>query len=205
MSKPLTDDAIAEARRRLVRIAADLYVRDGLKGISMRSLARAAGMSRSTPYSYFRDKDDIVDCIRTLGFQRLAEVCTHAIASQSDVRDSLTAFGLAYVLFAARQPNLYRLMYDGTIPQDDGPNTLGASIAAFRQVAEAPLREGVLEGALVGEIDTLSASIRAIVHGLASLYLAGHFSDETELVARFRAIDSLLDDGCAPPTKKLYS
>ena len=61
---------------------------------------RAAGISRSTPYGYFRDKDEIVDGIRSLGFYRLAEVCTHAIATQSDARHSLTAFGLAYVLFA---------------------------------------------------------------------------------------------------------
>jgi AcrR family transcriptional regulator len=196
MTKPLSDEDIAAYRARLVQIAADLYAREGADAVTMRSLARAADTSRSTPYSYFRDKDEIIDCIRAVGFERLADVYLHAIASQTQPRNSLTAMGLAYVLFAARQPRLYTLMFERPIPQDSENELLQEAVDMLRQVAVIPLRECLTLGILHGDEDELSGTFWAMLHGLASLYLAGHFGgDEDDLVRRYRLMDVIIDGG----------
>ncbi len=195
MTKALTPEDVAAGRARLGRIAAELYAREGADGISMRTLAREAGISRSTPYSYFRDKEEILDCIRAVGFERLGDVCLHAIASQDGARDSLTAMGLSHVLFAARQPQLYGLMFDKPVASAGSAPELLSALERLQQAAAAPLAECVAGGLFKGNESDITGIVWAMVHGLASLYLAGHVSDEEELVRRFRLMDQMLDQG----------
>lgn len=195
MTKALTPKDVEVGRARLGGIAAELYARDGADGISMRTLAREAGISRSTPYSYFRDKDEILDCVRAIGFQRLGDVCLHAVASQERARDSLTAMGMAHVLFAAHQPKIYGLMFERPVSTSVSSPELVAAVERLRQAATAPLRECVGLGLFKGSESDLAGTLWAMLHGLAALYLTGHIGDEEELVRRFRLMDQMLDRG----------
>lgn len=130
----------------------------GAGSLSLRALAREVGVSPAAPYAHFPDKESLLAAVATGGFALLRDICvTAAETSSGEPR----ALGRAYVGFALAHPNLYRLMFGGTIENFAAhPELDGASQAAF----------GFLRSTLGSETDAASAAW-AFVHGLAMLLI----------------------------------
>lgn len=128
MDKPVAADAAAEARpyhhgdlRRALILAADrILERDGPQGLSLRAVAREAGVSPAAPYHHFKDKSDLLRAIAEAGFEALSDAVRTALAAEAEHK--MITIGAAYVKFARENPALYRVMYDhardsSTIPE----------------------------------------------------------------------------------------
>ena len=96
-----------DLRRALLDAAMAIIEREGPSALTLRAVAREAGVSPAAPYHHFKDKGELLFAIAQEGFQRLKR------ALQS-VNDTPTAHstGVAYVEFAHENPALYRVMYD---------------------------------------------------------------------------------------------
>lgn len=81
----------------LLTRAAELIATEGLDALSLRELARRAGVSRAAPYHYFTDKAELVARVGALGFERLGERIAAATASSADPWMQLRAGLLAYI------------------------------------------------------------------------------------------------------------
>jgi AcrR family transcriptional regulator len=57
---PLTQSEIEQRRQEIAQIAVELVVQKGFAETSMRQIAKAVGMGKSTLYDYFKSKDDII-------------------------------------------------------------------------------------------------------------------------------------------------
>lgn len=145
--------------------------------LSLRALAREAGVSPGAPYAHFPDKESLLAAIASGGFSLLRDVCIRAAEeSAGDAR----ALGRAYVGFALGHPHLYRLMFGGTIESFAAhPELDGASQAAF----------GFLRTNLGGDTDAASAAW-AYVHGLAMLLIDRRLKPDDG--DTFRLVDRLL-------------
>ena len=78
--------------------------------VTLRGLARAAGVSAMAPYRHFADKAALMRAVTEAGFNRLRMVLLEA-DSAGDDRSALIAQGLAYIAFAVANPALFRLMF----------------------------------------------------------------------------------------------
>ena len=101
-----------DLRRALIDAARRLLETEGPNALSLRAVAREAGVSPAAPYHHFKDKGELLDAVAHEGWDLLNELMTAARASQTSVRDKLTSLGVAYVRFARDNPALYRVMYD---------------------------------------------------------------------------------------------
>ena len=102
-----------DLRRALIEAARVIIVRDGAQALSLRGVAREAGVSPAAPYHHFKDKQELVLAVGQLGFEELGIVMEQELAKCSDdPQERLTVIGVSYVLFARDNPALYRLMYD---------------------------------------------------------------------------------------------
>ena len=102
-----------DLRRALIEAARTIIVRDGAQALSLRGVAREAGVSPAAPYHHFKDKQELVLAVGQLGFEYLGVAMEAELAKAEDtVPERLMAIGVAYVLFARDNPALYRLMYD---------------------------------------------------------------------------------------------
>jgi AcrR family transcriptional regulator len=92
----------------------------GLDALSLRELAREAGVSHAAPRKHFADREALLDAIAERGFVRLAKQLREAAAKQpDDFKCALQAAASAYVEFAVAEPALLDLMFAAKV---DGPS-----------------------------------------------------------------------------------
>lgn len=156
-----------DLRRALLGAATDLLEEGGPAGLSLREVARRAGVSHGAPYRHFPDREALLDAVAAEGFRDLTR-------QMQDIRrptpaERLAALGQAYVAAALERPGRFALMFSLTPDPQRHPATAEAAPPLM-----AVLREAVAE--VTGSPDDAAASAAAwaLVHGLAHLLLQGH-------------------------------
>lgn len=94
-------------REELLRLGLEALEREGADRFSLRSLAEAAGVSKTAPYRHFRDKDLFLGALADEGYHMLHKSLLSVAGSSPD---AVARMGRAYMAFAAARPALYRLM-----------------------------------------------------------------------------------------------
>lgn len=181
-----------DLRRTLVEAAEGLLEERGAGGLSLREVAKRAGVSHAAPYRHFHDKAALLDAIAQAGFERLSERVRAAWDGHpDDPRTQLREAGVAYVCWATERPERTRLMMGGMMREDPLCTRLHAAAEDAFQWIFRVIDEGRAAGVFGGS-DTRSVVISAwsAVHGLAMLILnSGKVSAETpEEVARLAAL-----------------
>jgi AcrR family transcriptional regulator len=181
----------------LIDAAREIVQSDGAAAVTIRQVARAVGVSHAAPYHHFGDKSALLAAVAEDGFRRLASGLGAVEAEFADPSLRLREAGVAYVVFAVRNPELFRLMFSR--------ETAEAAKSETPRTATQETR-GYLERALAsygpfGGDDALRACW-AMVHGLATLIISGQFGDgamRPEAAAEIsrQALDSIWQ-GLAP-------
>ncbi|HZT02876.1 MAG TPA: TetR/AcrR family transcriptional regulator [Steroidobacteraceae bacterium] len=177
-----------DLRNALIEATVELIPAAGVRGLSLREVARAAGVSHAASYRHFRDKESLLAAVAETGFSNLGEALRRAAQSAGpDPVAKLQAAGVAYVEFAMRHPAHLHVMFGGAIGSFDRYPTLLASARAAR----AELHEVVAEISRKGsageaEEEVLEAAAWSIVHGLSVLLADGQMrrQDGTQLSRR---------------------
>lgn len=160
----------SDLRSRILSTARQLLDEGGVSALSLREVARRAGVTHQAPYHHFGDRESIVAELVTAGFDalagRLAEV--NDAAASTPVAQTLALSGLAYVGFALDEPGVFRVMFR---PELCDP-------ARFPQARDAGARaHGELRRMvrLVHGRDDESRAVAcwSMVHGLACLLVDG--------------------------------
>ena len=91
---------------------------DGLENLSLRGLAQSVGVSKTAPYRHFRNKEQLLAELAAEGFALLAEVLEGAgtqgensLCGTNYLLSGLQPALRAYVGFAGKWPQLYKLMF----------------------------------------------------------------------------------------------
>ena len=160
-----------DLRRALVDAARRLLEAEGPSALSLRAVAREAGVSPAAPYHHFKDKAELLDAVAQEGWEMLQISMTEAKAN-SQGRQQLTALGIAYVCFARENPALYRVMYDAArdkeaLPMDvEDANPENGN--AYCMVRDTMIEHGADPTAAIDlELATIAAWCGA--HGLAEM------------------------------------
>jgi AcrR family transcriptional regulator len=156
-----------DLRRALLRAAETILERDGLAALSLRAVAREAGVSPAAPYHHFKDKNELLLAVGSEGFAELRKTMVEAFKKAGDEPVRI-ALGVAYVEFAQAHPALYRVMWDSARNGDNLPDAEAEQDSAFTLVRRA-LREAT--GDKLSELDLELTSIAAwcAAHGLAEM------------------------------------
>ncbi len=174
MSRHLSEQAVAEFRGKLCRVAARRFAEFGYAGVTLRAVAQELGCSRTTPYRYFKDKNHILLAVRLEGFRLLGQSQEAAALAEPAAERRLQAVARAYLRFASEERDYYRLMFE--VPEKFSPELSGDQLAVVRR-SQRPLYEAVKmavdAGLLEGNPRTVTHLLWAAVHGVASLHLAG--------------------------------
>ncbi|WP_435158532.1 TetR/AcrR family transcriptional regulator, partial [Amycolatopsis sacchari] len=141
----------------------------GARALSLRELARAAGVSHGAPRTHFIDRNALLDALAERGFLRLtAEMRTAADGATGDHAALLRAVASAYVRFAVREPALLDLMFAAKV---DGPSkeVQHAAEALFETMAGI-MNAGVKAGAYnANDVTRFTLLLSATMQGIASL------------------------------------
>jgi len=166
--------------------AATLVAERGADGISLRELAREAGVSHAAPAHHFSDRRGLFTALAAQGWRLLADALDAA-------RPDFIAAALAYVRFALAHPGHYAVMFDRSLVNPDN-----AELKAAQDAAGAELAAGV--GTLKdprAKADPQSAALAAwsLVHGFAMLRLNEAIDTDDDPMAAVEKIALMLFDG----------
>ena len=148
---------------------------DGIAGLTLRAVARRAGVSHMAPAHHFGDLTGLLSELAALGFQQFAAALGNAAVTAADDKvASLDEMGEAYVGFARDNPALFQLMFRSERLDPKRP----ALAAAMGRASDMLTRAAgdFVEGEPVGpSLVQVAASVRAwsLVHGYALLLIDG--------------------------------
>lgn len=158
-----------DLRAACLRAAMELLEEDGhATGLSLRAVARRAGVSPGAPYRHYADRDALVSAVAAIGYAELAQ-CMAAPNPCPASAEDLAAIGVAYVEFALRRSALFRLMFGESCDRDN--NERVAATAAIWELVSNAVRACFPDA----DVEAMSNAIWSLVHGLAFLHLDGKF------------------------------
>ncbi len=164
-------DAKRDVRGEILRTARELLNEEGVEGLSMREVARRAGVTHQAPYHYFANRDAILAEVIADGFAELAASLAQAndLASDEGSRAAMLAAGQAYAGFALANPGVFWAMFHPD--RRDAAEADSVVRAGKRAFGELTRLVRIVHGDDADE--ALAALYWANVHGLASLAIDG--------------------------------
>lgn len=151
-----------DLRRALLAAAVDAINESGPAALSLRQLARRAGVSHAAPQHHFGDKAGLLTAVARQGYELFADALEQA-------GHDLLEVGVAYVRFATGHPAHFQVMFQRSLYRADDPQVTAARERARRALA-AGLRQRMPGGA---EITRVAVAAWSMVHGFATLWLGG--------------------------------
>lgn len=170
MTKP--DD---DLRARILRASVTLIDEQGLGSLSMREVARRAGVSHQAPYHHFEDRAAILAAICEEGFDELQRRMKDAqVSAPKTVGELFERCGHAYVGFALTYPAHFRIMFrPELVEMAKFPEAQCKAEAAFAQLVQVVGRYAAEGRGWQGKEQALISLCWSVSHGLASLLLDG--------------------------------
>ncbi|WP_164157616.1 TetR/AcrR family transcriptional regulator [Sandarakinorhabdus rubra] len=169
----------------LIDAARTIVERDGAAALSLRAVARAAGVSAMAPYHHFRDRAALVAAVAAAGFDQLYSDKLAALSSVAgDPAERIVAGTIAYVRFVAEHPELYRLMKSPELADRSAHPVLAVAAARPSASLHAMLGELAAAGRLHGVTPAQAGQIMwALVHGIGTLAIDAYLADPETLAA----------------------
>jgi AcrR family transcriptional regulator len=202
-SAPRTEGAGAEApyhhgalRDALLEAAERVLERDGLSGLTLRAVAREAGVSHAAPTHHFRDLTGLVSELAAIGFRQFNTAMAAASAAGISPVEKAMARAKAYVAYAQAHPGMYGLMFRTERLDMSRPSLHEAASASFAGLAGAigaSRHEQIHEEALSLEQAAAIARAWSLVHGFTMLLLDDRLSDILRRLPKGTDAETLLD------------
>ena len=168
-----------DLRNSLITAGEKVLRADGVSGLSLREVAKAAGVSHSAPYRHFKDKNTLLQAIAAIGFNRLEESQKNAANKHlDDPRAAMLAGGEAYVELAVSNPETTQLMFAGVIDKTehldpDYVESGSRAFAALLALVEMGIKKNIYKSTNNMEI---ALTVWASMHGLSMLFNSGDLS-----------------------------
>jgi AcrR family transcriptional regulator len=151
-------------RERLVAAGVELVARDGADGLTLREIARHAGVSHGAPRRYFPTHLSLLAAIAQEGYRILGERFA-VLAADAEPRGRVLRLGRIYLEFARSEPGMFELMFRHDLLRGNGIGLRYAALPLFGTLvdlvrAAAPDR---------GDPVVVAGALWANLHGIAQL------------------------------------
>lgn len=178
-------------RSALLSAALELIREEGVSSISLREVARRAGVSHAAPAHHFGDKAGLVTALATQGFELFGAALRAGAARASDrPKLRLSWVGWAYVMFAAEHRAHFDVMFRPELLRYEDPALASAASAAYQELLDSV--NSCWPDASATDLELHAIRAWAEVHGLATLWLHGNLREHSTPAA----LDALVRKLC---------
>jgi AcrR family transcriptional regulator len=155
--KPYHHGDLAAALRQAAR---EILEEEGLAALSLRSVARRAGVSHAAPYRHYPSREALLADVAIKGLGELQAEIAHAGAMPGDRGERIVHIGGAYLRFGVRHSGLLRLMFGSELPNRAQIPGLSEATAAIGDEIGSALRD-----------PAAGLTVWAAVHGFSIMLL----------------------------------
>ncbi|MFF0299841.1 TetR/AcrR family transcriptional regulator [Streptomyces sp. NPDC004562] len=179
-------------RERLVDVGVDLVAREGAQALTLREIARRAGVSHGAPRRWFPTHLDLLSAIARRGFEELARRVA-AVGDDGTARARIAALGRVYLEFALGDRGMYELMFRHDLLESGRLGLRDTSLPLFGRFVElvAQVRPDVDPRLVAG-------ALWANLHGIAQLWSWGSLQLATATADFKPLLDAALDAHLGP-------
>ena len=155
-------------RARLVDVGVELVATEGAQALTLREIARRAGVSHGAPRHYFPTHLELLSAIARRGFADLADRVRATLADDADPRAQVTELARTYLRFALDNPGMYELMFRHDLLESGHMGLRETSLPLFGLLVD-------LVGRIRPEADArrVAGALWANLHGIAQLWRWG--------------------------------
>ncbi len=164
-----------DLRQALLEAALVILKTQDIQSLSLRGVARQAGVSHTAPYRHFADKAALLAAVAEEGFIEFGQYLKDAVTeAKAEPIAALQGTGEAYVRYALEHPTHFRLMFshfpDTPTPDSSLPSTAKGTFQILVDIIASGQATGAFK---TGDPEELALGRWALVHGLAMLILDG--------------------------------
>ena len=183
-------------REALLLAAERVLERDGLAGLTLRAVAREAGVSHAAPTHHFGDLTGLVSELAAVGFRQFNAAMGSACDAATTPLERALARPKAYVAYAQAHPGMYGIMFRTERLDYSRPSLHEAAEASFAGLANAigaMRQERISRDTMT--VDQAAAIARAwsMVHGFTMLLLDGRLADILGRLPKGTTAEQLLE------------
>ncbi|MER5939312.1 TetR/AcrR family transcriptional regulator [Streptomyces sp. NPDC001928] len=178
-------------RTRLVDVGVDLVAREGVQALTLREIARRAGVSHGAPRRYFPTHLELLSAIARRGFDDLG--ARTALVGDARPRAQLAELGRVYLEFALGNRGMYELMFRHDLLESGHLGLRDTSLPLFGRLVE-------LVGRVRPDADArlVAGGLWAGLHGIAQLWSWGSLQLATGTDDFAPVLRSVLDAHLGP-------
>jgi AcrR family transcriptional regulator len=158
-------------RARLVAVGVELVEREGPSALSLREIARRAGVSHGAPRRYFPTHQSLLAAIACTGYEQLGRRVADTVGvGRASPRARLLALSRMYLEFAQGNRGMFELMFRHDLLRGNQVGLREASLPLFRTLVElvSQARSSRTPRAAV-----VAGALWANLHGIAQLWQWG--------------------------------
>lgn len=157
-----------DTERRLIRAGVELLAEAGTDALSLREIARRAGLSHGAPRRYFPTHRALLAAIAREGYRTLGALVDRTLKQDAlSPRAAVLEMARQYVDFAQREPGMFALMFRHDLLSGNQIGLRAESTPLFGVLVE------LLDRAAVPDPPVTAAALWAGVHGVAQLWQWG--------------------------------
>lgn len=186
-----------EMREAILQSAYHLFVQKGFEDVSIRNVAEAIEYSPATIYLYFKDKNEIIHALHRQAFSLLNKQFK-PLAKVEDPFQRLSDMGRAYIKFAIKNAEMYKLLFIRSEPMehlaachDQDWDEGDRAFDALHQTVAQCQQQGYFRG---HDPQQFSMMIWSFIHGLCALRISGHLNHVKAERESLRKPDQIMDD-----------
>lgn len=166
-----------DLKNALIQAGIKILAEDGVSGLSLRKVARKAGVSHSAPYAHFADKQTLIAAIASDGHKRIYERFTAIRAHYADdPLRQLISGAWTYVEFGLESPDHYKITFSGAIQDEhihqEFVEYSQRNMQVLRLIVEQCRAADVINSTGI-DPELQAVSLWAMLHGLVLLIIQG--------------------------------
>jgi AcrR family transcriptional regulator len=178
-----------DLKRALIDVAVTLLDQHGVTGVTIRAVAREAGVSHSAPVNHYKDRRTLLTAIAQDQFEIiLKDIEFSLLEAPNNQKDRIEVFANTMIEFGFRYPHRYQLLWRGDLIDHADPRLLAVMDSIYDQLCDEIERN--MPQATVDR-DTIAVALWSMWHGYIDMRLSGMFlplDDEVTGKPRHRAM-----------------
>ena len=180
-----------DLKRVLFDVALKLLDRDGVDGVTIRAVAREAGVSHGAPVNHYRDREALLTALVQRQFETILKSIEEGLVAAADEPDAwIEIFGKALFDFALQYPHRYKLLWRGDLIDLQDPDLSKLMDRIYDRLCDE-IERAMPEAEF--DRDTVAIAFWSMIHGYLDMRLSGMFVPLDDKVSRKPRDEALLD------------